>query len=178
MRAPRAAHAARSARASATVAADERSLRARVGATAKAGDDADARARRCVRARRQAFADTANDADADPSRAFAAAVERPRGAKKFAHFRAFGLVRREIRHPRGEEFFFRYRSPRTPSKRSRTRARIDEKTKTKNDDALKPAPRLGFSDVVANASRMRRCARAFAVAARVGADGDVGACGP
>ncbi|UJB18075.1 MULTISPECIES: hypothetical protein [Lysobacter] len=27
------------------------------------------------------------------------------GQKKFAHFRAFGLVRREIRHPRGEEFF-------------------------------------------------------------------------
>lgn len=76
-------------------------------------------------------ADAAGEANADAATRFGP-------AKKFAHFRANGLVRREIRHPRAKEFFVPVQAPghafgKPPALRPRALARMRRhRTREKN----------------------------------------------
>ncbi|ALN65219.1 hypothetical protein GLA29479_4381 [Lysobacter antibioticus] len=90
-------------------------------------------------------------------------LEAKNGSRSFAQF---GLCDAKSAPAADRNFFFRIRLRRSPSTASRGDARYRKNSARKNIASPKPAPRLGFSDVERNASRIGRM-RARALDERV-----------
>ncbi|MGJ7902221.1 hypothetical protein [Lysobacter sp. 1R34A] len=99
-----------------------------------------------------------------PSNGGRAPLEAENGSRSFAQF---GLCDAKSAAAAERNFFFRIRLRRSPSTALRDRARYRKNSARKNIASPKPAPRLGFSDVERNPSRIDRMrARVFDERAR------------